>query len=115
MHELSIVDSMIQQVDGEVQASGHAGRVLAIDLVVGRLSGANADSIRFAFELLAPGTIVEAAELSIAEPRAVCHCQDCGARVEIDDLTAQCGQCGSANVTLEGGQDLLLASIELED
>ena len=59
MHELSIVDSMIQQVDGEVQASGHAGRVLAIDLVVGRLSGANADSIRFAFELLAPGTIVE--------------------------------------------------------
>jgi hydrogenase nickel incorporation protein HypA/HybF len=115
MHELSIVDSMIQQVDDEVQASGHAGRVLAIDLVVGRLSGANADSIRFAFELLAPGTIVEAAELSITQPRAVCHCHDCGARIEIDDLTAQCGQCGSANVTLEGGQDLLLASIELED
>ena len=49
MHELSIVDSMIQQVDGEVQASGHAGRVLAIDLVVGRLSGANAAPRFFLF------------------------------------------------------------------
>jgi hydrogenase nickel incorporation protein HypA/HybF len=115
MHELSIVDSLIEQVDREVQAAGHAGRVLSVDLTVGRLSGANADSIRFAFELLAPGTIVAAAKLRIAEPSAVCHCLACGARKEIDDLTARCSQCGSANLTLEGGQELMLTSIELED
>ena len=115
MHELSIVDSLIEQVDREVRSSGHAGRVLNVDLVVGRLSGANADSIRFAFELLAPGTVVASAKLRIAEPSAVCHCHHCGARKEVDDLTARCGQCGSASVTLEGGQELMLTSIELED
>jgi hydrogenase nickel incorporation protein HypA/HybF len=115
MHELSIVESLIEQVEKEVAAAGHRGRVLGLELIVGRLSGANADSIRFAFELLAPETLVEKAELRIAEPKAVCCCEDCGGRQEIDELTAACPECGGGRISFQGGQDLLLQSIELED
>ncbi len=116
MHELSIVDALIEQVRGEVQRSGHAGRVARIELLIGRLSGVNADAVRFAFQMLSPGTLLESAALVVTEPRATCHCRDCGLRTEIDDeLLSHCPDCGSGNVVIEGGQELLLQTIELED
>jgi len=115
MHELSIVDALIEQVRGEVDRAGQAGRITRLELVIGRLSGVNADSIRFAFQMLSPGTVVESAALAITEPKAVCRCRDCGVRAEIDELAAHCPGCGSGNVVIEGGQQLLLQSIELED
>ena len=88
---------------------------MRLDITVGRLSGVNVDSIRFAFELLAPDTLLDGADLRIAEPKAVCRCEECKARTEIDELVVDCPACGSGQITLEGGQDLLLESIELAD
>jgi hydrogenase nickel incorporation protein HypA/HybF len=111
---LAIVDALIGQVHEELKRAGAGGRVLRVDLVVGRLSGAHPDALRFAFELLSPGTIVEGAQIEIDEPGAVCHCRACGARTDLDDLGAICPRCSSPNVSIEGGQDLLLQSIEVE-
>lgn len=115
MHELSIVETLIEQVEKEVLQSGHKGRIVQLDLVIGRLSGVNADSIRFAFDLLSPDTKLAGTNLSIEEPRAVCRCEDCKAETEIDELAASCPVCGSLHVAIVGGQDLMLSSIELED
>lgn len=115
MHELSIVEALIEQVEKEIQRAGQTGRVTGLDLVIGRLSGVNADSIRFALEMLAPGTVVEAAEVRIAEPYANCRCRSCGEATEVDELVICCPACGSADVYLEGGADLWLQSIELEE
>ncbi len=115
MHELSIVDALIEQVGHEVERSGHDGQIRRLDLRIGRLAGVNCDSLRFAFELLAPDTIIEGAEIHIAEPKAISHCHDCGAEVEIDELEIECPKCHGRNITIEGGQELLLESIELED
>jgi hydrogenase nickel incorporation protein HypA/HybF len=115
VHEMSIVDALLGQVRSELQQSGHQGRVVALDLVVGRMSGVHVESLRFAFELLSPGTVADGAELRVEEPRAECHCESCGARQEIDELVIACGVCGSRDITIRGGQDLVLQSIELED
>ncbi len=115
MHEVSIVETLIEQVEREVERSGHKGRVTRLELVIGRLSGVNIDSIRFAFEMLAPGTLLEAARVHIDEPKATCCCRSCGARAAVDGLVAQCPACGSGDAFIEGGRDLLLQSIELED
>jgi len=115
VHELAIVEALIEQVEREVQRAGHQGRVTGLNLVIGRLSGVNADSIRFGFTMLAPGTLLADAALQIAEPKAVCRCHACGQTAEIDDLSAQCPHCASGHVTIEGGQELVLQSIELED
>jgi len=112
---MSIVQSLLDQVDREVAAAGHSGRVVALELVIGRLSGVNADSIRFAFELLAPQSPLAGAELRIAEPRAVCRCGACGAEVEIDEIVATCPRCGGSDIVFAGGNELLLQSIELEE
>lgn len=115
MHELSIVQALLEQVESEVAQSGHAGRVVGLSLLVGRLSGVHVDSIRFGFELLSPATIADGATLQIEQPKAHSVCCDCGAEPEIDELVVACPQCGSPRITIRGGQELVLQSIELED
>lgn len=115
MHELSIVEALIEQVEREVQRSGQSGRIRRLDLTVGRLSGVSCDSLRFAFELLSDDTIVKDAELHITQPKATCRCQACRARVEVDEIAVRCPACGSMQITLEGGRELLLESVEIED
>jgi hydrogenase nickel incorporation protein HypA/HybF len=115
MHELSIVEALVEQVGTELERAGQAGRVARIDLSIGRLSGVHCDSIRFAFGLLAPGTVMESADLVIDEPKAVCNCRTCGTKIEIDDLVVQCPRCNGDDITIEGGRDLVLHSIEVEE
>ncbi len=115
MHELSIAEALIGQVEEEVERSGQTGRITHLDVTVGRLSGVSCDSLRFAFELLAPNTLVEGAKLNITEPVAKCRCHHCKSLTEIDDLIMECPKCSSREISIEGGRDLLLQSIELED
>jgi hydrogenase nickel incorporation protein HypA/HybF len=116
MHEFSIVEAVIGQVREELAAVGQAaGRVARVELSIGRLSGVNCDSVRFAFEVLAPGTPVEGAEIVIQQPKVVCQCGACRCHQEIDELVVECPRCGSPEVTIEGGRDMMLQSIEVEE
>jgi hydrogenase nickel incorporation protein HypA/HybF len=115
MHELAIAQALIEQIEREVHRAGQTGAVKRVDLIVGRLSGVHCDSLRFAFELLRPGTPVEGAELQIAEPRAVCVCRVCGAREEVEEIAVECPRCHCDDITLEDGRQLLLQSIEIEE
>ena len=115
VHELSIVEALIEQVEEQVRQCGQDGRVTGLELAIGRLAGVNVESIRFAFQMLAPGTLLERAEMRISQPEALCCCRSCGARTPIDDLVAECPACGGADFTIEGGQQLLLETIELEE
>ncbi len=115
MHELSIVEALIDQVGEELDRAGQRGRVLRLELNIGRLSGVHPDAVRFAFQLLSAGTILENADVAIEEPKAVCHCSACDARSEIDDLVFECPRCGATDVAIEGGREMILQSIEIED
>jgi hydrogenase nickel incorporation protein HypA/HybF len=114
MHELSIVEALIDQVSHELDHAGQRGRVVQLDVSIGRLSGVHPDSIRFAFELLSPGTILDQAKIVIEEPKAVCRCHACHTRTEIDDLVVECPRCHADAITIEGGRDMILQSIEIE-
>lgn len=115
MHELSIVEALIEQVGRELRRAGQKGPVKRLELAIGRLSGIHCDSFRFAFDLLAPGTVAEGADLDITEPCAVCRCRKCGKSQEIEELTAECPACGSSEITIEEGRELLLQSIEIDE
>lgn len=114
MHEMSIVQALLEQVEAEVDKAGQGGRVSSLELIVGKLSGVHADSIRFAFELLSPGTLAEGAALHISEPPAHVRCLDCQAQSPVDELVMHCPRCGSGHVSIEGGRELLLQSIDVD-
>lgn len=115
MHEMSIVQALLEQVDEEVAASGYSGPVTALELVIGRMAGVHVESLRFAFDFLSPGTLADGATLRIEQPCAQLQCLDCRRVEEIDELVLACPGCGSRRVRIEGGQQMLLKSIELAD
>jgi hydrogenase nickel incorporation protein HypA/HybF len=115
MHEVSIVEALVEQVESEVRRAGHAGRVVRLSVGIGRLSGVNADSFRFAFEMIAPDTSLAGAQLEIDLRPAFCRCSACNASTPIEDLVTQCPVCGSPQIRFQGGRELILDSIELEE
>jgi hydrogenase nickel incorporation protein HypA/HybF len=63
---------------------------------------------------MAPGTMVQGAELLISQPAAQLDCHQCGIVQDIPDLIMTCPLCGSADVAIQGGTELMLVSIDLE-
>ena len=56
MHELSIVEALIDQVGQELERAGQRGRVLRLELSIGRLSGVHLRVRPFRLRPAPPGT-----------------------------------------------------------
>lgn len=115
MHELSIAEAILQQVHDVLRQSGHSGRVTRVDLAIGVLSGVCADSVRFALGLLTQGTDLARAQFCIRQPQAECVCAQCGQRTPTEDVVLACPACGSPHIAIQGGRELVLESIEVEE
>ncbi len=110
MHELSITESVVEQVSEHVGAA----RVLRLVLEVGALTAVVPDAIRFCFELCARATPCENATLDIVIVAGHGVCNACREEREIRELTSPCG-CGSHDVRITRGQDLRVREVEVED
>ena len=111
MHELSIAEAMVGV------ASRHAAgrRVLAVEVKVGAVRQVVPTALEFAFEVVTHGTPLEGAELRIESVPASGRCRACGATSDLDWFPFACAACGSVDVDLEGGEELLVESIEVDD
>ena len=114
MHELAILEGMIQGIQEEAQAGGFA-RVVQVRLEVGRVSGAEVEALRFAFDAVSQDTLVEGATLEILELPGTGQCQDCGAEVELEARFDLCPACGDGFVTVTGGTELRIKDIDVEE
>ena len=114
MHEASIVEALLEAARDEMLRAG-AERILRLQVTVGALSGVNVEALRFAFDMLAPGTPAEGAELEVVETRALCSCRACGEENPVEDPFSACPACGSVDVRIRGGDELLLSSLEVEE
>ena len=112
MHELSIAQALVEQIETAAREAGDGG-VASARVIVGGLSGVDAEALRFAFPIATDGTSIAATELIIEEEPAIIACKECGARTTPDFHLPVCSACDSLDVTIEGGQSLMLASIEM--
>ncbi len=113
MHEASIVQALLDSIEREVSKHG-ARSVVRIEISVGPLSGVEPDLLRSAFEMMREGTVASSAVLSIETPGIVCRCRACGASAEAERLALLCAACGSRDVELVRGDELMLNRLELE-
>ncbi|HEV2770588.1 MAG TPA: hydrogenase maturation nickel metallochaperone HypA [Solirubrobacteraceae bacterium] len=111
MHELAIADRIV------AIARDHAAgrRVTRVEVKVGHLRQVVPDSLRFSFELVAHGTPVEGAELVMEEVPAAGACRQCGQESELAGFPLACPACGSLDLELLRGEELLVDSLELEE
>ena len=114
MHELSLVESILQIVDEYATKDGFS-RVTSLRLTCGKLSSVVPQALSFAFEVQSKGTRAEGAALELEILPAVVHCLACGIDVEVDRFDARCPTCKGFEVLLVGGtEELKLIELDVE-
>ncbi len=112
MHELSVCQALIQQLES-ISADNGGGRVELVRLRIGPLSGVEAALLRHAFPLAAAGSVAADAELVIETATVEVRCADCGACSPAAPNRMLCGSCNSYRVRAVSGHEMLLESVEL--
>lgn len=108
MHELAITQSVVDMV-----VERTAGRrITTVHLQVGQLSGVVPDAMQFCYELVTAGTELEGSTLEVESTPGHGHCRTCDDDFTLNQLILLC-PCGSADVRIVAGQELLVTSVDL--
>lgn len=110
MHELGITRNVV----AIASEAANGRRVTRVTLEIGRLSGVMAEAIRFCFDTVSQGTALDGAELEIREIAGRARCKSCGHVYEAPTHFSACA-CGSRASDRLSGEELKIASIELEE
>lgn len=113
MHELSIANSIINIVLKQV--SNNQPPVKKIGLKIGALSGIMPDALQFGFDALKKETALNNAELDIEEVAVIGQCNSCKATFNVHNYSFNCPECQSSSVTMQEGDELDIAWLELEE
>ncbi len=113
MHELSIACSLVEAVQEEMERL-KVGRVEAIHLKMGRLSGVVREALESSFEIACMSTPLEGTRLVVEEVPVLIDCLPCGQSREIVSLQHfRCVVCGAPGGEVVQGRELQVAALEI--
>ena len=114
MHELSVTQSILEIAQRHAEQAG-AQRIVAVNLVIGDLTGFVDDSIQFYFDFLTKDTMAENAQLVFERVEARVRCHECGSEYAPPDSRLwTCPQCDALGGEIIAGKEFSVASIEIE-
>ena len=113
MHEFSIAQSMLQ-IAADQAARHNATRVTKISCRIGVLRHVVPSMLQSAFEIVAAETPAAGAALEIEKQPVTVRCRECETADPSFDWRCNCPSCGSSDVEITGGSELLITRIELE-
>lgn len=114
MHELSIALSIIDVAAEEARRQG-AGKVHAVHLRLGPLSGVVREALIGAFELAREGTPLDQASLAIEDIPVRGYCPRCDAEVDVVSIQEICcNDCGTPIAQLVSGREMEVFALEIE-
>ena len=114
VHELSVALSIIEGAEEEVLRQG-GGRVCAVHVKIGPLSGVVKEALLFSYGLACEGTLLEGSSLQVQEVPLRIYCPGCREeRVPISLQRLECSQCGAAASRVTAGDELEVTALELQ-
>lgn len=114
MHELAIADSILSTLAREAE-SRKLGRVEAVVVRVGALSGVVPEALRFGFEAIRADTAFAATRLEVEWIEVAARCPACATEFPVKDLLFACPRCGSGRIDIVRGNELEIAYLEVDD
>jgi len=113
VHELPLTQGLLDLVLAQLRQAG-GGRVVGIHVVLGELSGAMEDCIRFHWDILSPSTPAEGAELHFRRIPYLLGCRDCETSFPPSGREHVCPRCGGRHIRFIAGDDLRLEALDVE-
>lgn len=113
MHELSVANSIIISLE-KLKKQNNFSVLQRIKISVGRISGVDAEALRFALESLRKSTLLGSAELDISLQELKIKCNVCGAETEVAQFDFKCASCGACDYEIISGDELEITEIEVD-
>ncbi|MCG8671368.1 MAG: hydrogenase maturation nickel metallochaperone HypA [Pseudomonadales bacterium] len=108
MHELSLVTSLLEQV----QKHAEDQPVKSITVRVGVMTCVDPGALKFCFDATKEEAGLDRCELIIDRQFADGLCRQCGKTFQLETALQPC-DCGSLDIDVSGGSDLLLTELEI--
>lgn len=89
-------------------------KLIALELAVGKFSGIEEHSLRFALDTILAGQGYGDVKLRFHDSPAVFKCPACDWQGQIETFTLLCPQCRARDLDIISGQDVILERIEIE-
>lgn len=109
MHELSVVQSIVDIAEEEVKKRG-AHTVDSIELEIGTQAGVEFDALDFAWDVGVQRTILQEAERKINRIQAIARCS-CGCEYPVMEPFEPCPACHEVLVEYIQGKELKVKSL----
>lgn len=113
MHEMALTESLVELIEDEGRKQGFA-RVRVVRLEIGALGSVDPEAIRFCFEAVARGAIVDGARLEIIAVPGEGWCLDCAKAVAMFERFGACPECGNYHVQVTAGEDMRVKELEVD-
>ncbi len=113
MHEISLCQSILKIIEQQA-AQQNFSCVKTVFLEVGRLAGVEPDALRFGFDAVMKGSMVEGARLEIIDVSGLAVCLRCNNRVDMKQRFDACPACGDIPLLIEKGEELRVKELEVE-
>jgi hydrogenase nickel incorporation protein HypA/HybF len=113
MHELSIAEELVRMIREELRAYREA-RLKTAHVSLGALRQVEPTTLRFCFEATVRDTLLAGAQLCIEPVEASARCRQCGLEFRVQDKWFECPRCAGVDAELLRGDELLLASLDVE-
>lgn len=120
VHELSLAMSLVDLAAGCAREAAGAGtgggRVEAVHVRIGALTGVDGDALRFAFDAASDGTPLAGARLVVEHVPVAVFCGGCGAERTLDEpFRLRCPVCGAPAARVVRGREIELAALEVSE
>ena len=119
MHEFSVMSQIVEAIVEEAEKR-KASKIEGVTIELGEFTMLGEEQMRFAFEVLAKGTLMEGASLELRKISGEIEC-GCGFRGNVpvsDDPThriasvLECPECGEA-AAIVGGRECIIRDIRM--
>jgi hydrogenase nickel incorporation protein HypA/HybF len=113
MHELSIAEELVRMIREELRAHPEA-RLKAAHVCLGALRQVEPATLEFCFQATLRDSPLAGAQLCIEPIKAAARCRQCGLEFTVEDKWFECPRCAASGAELLRGDELLLASLDIE-
>ena len=113
MHELSLIESMLDQLS-KMKIKYQLAKITDVHVSVGEMSGVDLGYLKSTFDLYIPNTTWAGLQMHLSSIPWRIRCRRCMKEQVVHDLNNQCESCGSNETETLQGMEFLIQRIEGE-
>jgi len=113
MHERSVAKNILREME-ELGQEYPQGRIAAVEIEVGLMSGVDASLLASALEI-EQDRMQPRIDFQIHTVSLLAHCGPCGKTSQIESFVFSCIHCGSQQIDITQGESVRILTITLDD